>query len=896
MNRVLSILFTFFLTFIAFGQKTISGKITDTDGQSVASASVTIKEVGKDAIIAYAISNTKGEYKVSFISSESNVDVNVKAFNQKSSTKQVKNETQNLNFSLQSETTEIKEIKLKTKLITKRGDTISYDISQFENKADRTLSDVLKKIPGIEVNKNGQVLYQGEPINKFYVNGKDLMEGGYGTIVNSLPKNAVQKMEVMENHQPVKILQDKVPSANAAINIKLKNKISMTGRGEVGTGLSPMLWNVKLTPMFFGQKNQWVVNYKANNSGEAVESERNMLAFGSRWEGRRNQASQRNWINVDEARTPNVPERRYLFNNIHYFSANLLTNPFKNKEWELKVNSNYSNNAIYRESKVETVFEPSQLFPNGAKASTSIANNFYNNSAKGEIIFTKNAKKGFFKNITTWNSFWNDAHSDVRILDLQRGAIALDENMRSPSTMFQNSLSTIIPFKEKMVNFISYVNYQQDNQRLNSAYDNFTDFQQILGKNFRRLDQDITLKTLQINHSASVGFNYKKWTIIPETGLNISFNDMNSKLYGDQILLNRNFQNQMKWNELNPYTQVGLNYKGDGLNVNINLPMNFYGMNYKDLLNSETRQVNRTVFEPSFFINYEIKSFWKLWAFGNITYDFGNFGSLYMGNILTSPRVIGNNNSILPENKTIMLSPRLEYRNPLNNLFFNIQYGYNSTKKNLINETVISSTGASINRIITMDNNITSQNQGVEVGKYFPKFKTNISTNFSNRDTNSFGLLRTLNTADLIETKINTKTAGFKFNNNYFSWMSIDYVLSMNWNQNRNLLYDTTVKTSGWNHNLATYFYPKENHTIGFFWDDIASSQIGTTFRNSFFDASYQFTLAKKKIDFELKWMNIGNKSVYETISFNPTQLVTTRSTMLIRPSQVMFTVKFNFK
>ncbi|WOC51829.1 hypothetical protein BPO_1182 [Bergeyella porcorum] len=209
-----------------------------------------MEEVGKDAILAYGISNSKGEYKVSFSSNEARVEVKIKAFNHKPLTQQVKNETQNLNLKLASDATEIKEVKLKTKIITKRGDTITYDISQFDSKSDRTLADVLKKVPGVEVNSNGQILVGGEPINKFYINGKDLMEGGYGAVVNSLPKDAVQKMEVLENHQPVKILQDKIPSERAAINIKLKNKITMTGRGEVGAGFSPTLWNVKLTPMF----------------------------------------------------------------------------------------------------------------------------------------------------------------------------------------------------------------------------------------------------------------------------------------------------------------------------------------------------------------------------------------------------------------------------------------------------------------------------------------------------------------------------------------------------------------------------------------------------------------------------------------------------------------------
>lgn len=150
--------------------------------------------------------------------------------------------------------TEIKEIVLKNKLITKKGDTITYDLKSFSSKSNRTLADVLKKMPGMEVQSDGTVIYQGKPINKFNVNGKDLMEGAYGTVNNALPKDAVKDVQVMENHQPIKLLKDKVPSEQAALNIRLKRKITMTGRGEVSAGFSPFLWNVKLTPMFFWTK------------------------------------------------------------------------------------------------------------------------------------------------------------------------------------------------------------------------------------------------------------------------------------------------------------------------------------------------------------------------------------------------------------------------------------------------------------------------------------------------------------------------------------------------------------------------------------------------------------------------------------------------------------------
>ena len=161
--------------------------------------------------------------------------------------------------------------------------------------------------------------------------------------------------------------------------------------------------------MVFGQKNQSAVNYKANNNGESVEKEGNLLSFGSRWEGRRSQAKQSSWTNVETAGTPDVPEKRYLLNNVHFVSANLLTSPFKSKEWELKANVSYTNNDVERDSHTKTVYDDNKI--NGTLAGRTLeqsrSNDFYTNAAKAELIFTKNAKKGFFKNTTTWNEFWN---------------------------------------------------------------------------------------------------------------------------------------------------------------------------------------------------------------------------------------------------------------------------------------------------------------------------------------------------------------------------------------------------------------------------------------------------------------------------------------------------------
>ncbi|WP_312389763.1 hypothetical protein [Chryseobacterium sp.] len=910
MKKKISLFLMIFFSVLSFAQKTVSGKITDEDGVAIPSASVTIEEPGKDAILAYGITNSKGEYKVTFTTAEPNVDLKVKAFNQKPLTKQISNSDQSLNFKLQSEATEIKEVQLKTKMITSRGDTIAYDLKAFDSKNDRTLADVMKKIPGIEVNTDGSILYQGNAINKFYVNGKDLMEGGYGTINNSLPKDAVQKVEVLENHQPVKILSGKVPSDQAAINIKLKNSVTMTGRGEVGTGFGdPWLWNVKLTPMFFGQKSQWVVNYKTNNMGEQVENEGNILAFGSSWEGRRSNIGQNNWLSVENASTPDLPVKRYLMNSVHYLSANYLTNIDNKKEWELKANANYTNNAVERESNSTTTD-----IQQGTQYNTKFLNNFYTDKVKGELIFTKNAKKGFFKNTTTFSQFWNADRAFAERND-KTGYRFGNESVQSPTSSFQNSLSTIIPWKEKMVNLKSYISYQDDRQTLEISPANYLQLpyknlviDSVTNINFApgsAVLQNFRIKTLDTSHSANISFSTKGWTFTPQVGMDFSSNRLNTNFEGiavpnpdiiNDVPLNFNdssYENDLRFTEFNPNASLGVNYKSDAWSLFANFPVNFNSIKAEDGLRNVSKSLNKTTFTPNIFAQYTFASFFKASVNGNISNNFGDIQTAYAGYILTSPggfNVMNPKNPI-PQTNTKSGGIRLEYRNPLNNLFFNVGYRLSDAKNNLLASSAVNELGFSVIEYIESENKRTNNSYYAEIGKYFPKFKTNASITFN--DTNSKSQSRR-NNQD-INTTNNGNSLGFKFNNTYFSWMSVDFNMTKSWNnQSNGIINNDLGKTEGYTHNLNVFFYPLENHTIGFYWDQINSKLGETKFNNGFFDVSYQFSWAKKKVDFELKWMNIADRKVFERISVGDATI--TRTTMQLRPSQVMFTVKFNFK
>lgn len=148
------------------------------------------------------------------------------------------------NVMLQQSAIELREVKIKSQKIRQRGDTLVYNVASFAKDGDRSIGDVLKKMPGIQVAVDGKISYNGMPINKFYIEGKDLLQGRYGLATNGVEYKDVSSVEVMTNHQPVKALKNLSESEQAAINLKLKDgsksHLITTINAAVGT---PSLWN-----------------------------------------------------------------------------------------------------------------------------------------------------------------------------------------------------------------------------------------------------------------------------------------------------------------------------------------------------------------------------------------------------------------------------------------------------------------------------------------------------------------------------------------------------------------------------------------------------------------------------------------------------------------------------
>ncbi|MBL0145444.1 MAG: carboxypeptidase regulatory-like domain-containing protein [Chitinophagaceae bacterium] len=118
--------------------------------------------------------------------------------------------------------------------IVVKEDTVEYRADAFKVKEGAVVEDLLKKLPGVEVDKDGNVKAQGKSITKVKVNGKEFFGGDVKTATKELPANLVDKIQVIDDYgDQATVSGIKDGDAEKVLNIqlkKIKTKVFLAGQ------------------------------------------------------------------------------------------------------------------------------------------------------------------------------------------------------------------------------------------------------------------------------------------------------------------------------------------------------------------------------------------------------------------------------------------------------------------------------------------------------------------------------------------------------------------------------------------------------------------------------------------------------------------------------------------
>jgi hypothetical protein len=208
MRLLLFVLAAFLFAAAASGQ-TIKGTVKDTTGKAVPFATVSLRH--NATILAYTQTDSKGSYTLSIAAQTGDITVEVRGFGYQAAVKNVVRFDVPLNFTLTAAVNELKEVVVKSKrpFLKVNGDTLSYKVAEFASPHDRTIGQVIKKLPGISVAANGTISYNNKAISALYIDGDNLLDDKYSIAANSIPQTAVNQVQVLQNNQPIRVLQNK---------------------------------------------------------------------------------------------------------------------------------------------------------------------------------------------------------------------------------------------------------------------------------------------------------------------------------------------------------------------------------------------------------------------------------------------------------------------------------------------------------------------------------------------------------------------------------------------------------------------------------------------------------------------------------------------------------------
>ncbi len=163
----------------------------------------------------------------------------------------------------------LKDVIVEAPDIYAKGDTLVFNVSRYAQAKDNAIIDVIKRLPGIKVEDDGTIKYQGKPINKFYIDGNDFVGGQYGLATENISHKDVKSVEVMEKHQPIKALAGIEFPEEAGLNLTLREDARgrWTGVLQGGAGATPLLLSGSAYAMRIAPKIQNIFTAKGDNTG-----------------------------------------------------------------------------------------------------------------------------------------------------------------------------------------------------------------------------------------------------------------------------------------------------------------------------------------------------------------------------------------------------------------------------------------------------------------------------------------------------------------------------------------------------------------------------------------------------------------------------------------------------
>lgn len=655
--------FLFFITSISYAQSIkLDGIITDSKSVGLEMANVMAINKATKAMDSYAITNDKGKYSLTLKPNTAySLKISFLGMQNKELDFTTGSENTSKNIAMEEGGIELQGVEIVREMpVSIKGDTIVYNADSFKSGTERKLEDILKKLPGVEVNADGEIEVEGKKVQKLMVEGKDFFDGDTKLGVKNIPADAIDKIQVLRNYSEIGALKGVENNQdNLAMNIKLKSgkKNFWFGDMTAGIGVAHKESRYLINPKLFYYNPKYSLNLitNFNNIGELPLTVQDYFKFtgGFRGVGQKGGSSfnvSSNDLGISLLRNNRAKEIETKFGATN-FSYNV------NKAWSLSGFGIISSSLTDLETKSQTnILQPNSSAILSTENRQEIASqksnlglfklsSSYKPTTRFQFdydILTKLSKQDENNSLLRESIIGGNSATENINTSKKQDPISVNQNL---SLYYTQSDKNIFAFEMQHL-------YQEENPfynaNLKSQPFNLADY--ISGQNRNDINQNRFVKTNKID--AKLDYYYmvtNKSNINVTLGNTYSHQNFNSSIY--QILDNEtvnNLNSIANKNDVNYNfndTFLGLHYKilTGKFTFTPGVSLHSYSMTNEQLATSNSQNFFRAL--PDFLAIYQIKKAETL------TYNFSYTNSFTDINQLTEGYVFSNYNSLTKGNR-----------------------------------------------------------------------------------------------------------------------------------------------------------------------------------------------------------------------------------------------------
>lgn len=633
MKRLVSLMVLLLWVTGAFAQEAPgSGKVVDETGKALQGANV-VAYGPEGKVLVYAISGEDGSFLLKKTNGMQRLSVSFLGYKTVNLSAEAFRDGQLIR--MEPGGFQLKEVAVTAERIRESGDTLTYSVGGFKQAQDRSIADVIGKMPGLEVKSNGTIEYQGKSINKFYIEGMDLMGSQYALASENLSADKVKEVQVLENHQAVKSLRGVSFSEQAALNIVLKDeaKSTWTGLADLGGGYgNEWLYDNRLMGMQFNKRFQTLMLYKNNNTGKDIGSEVIDLADLGGYR------AENGLLNMIALGGPDFDRERYTFNASHLLAGNWLLKTGADSQLRLQASGLLDREHQLSESR--TTYLTIEGMPvvvedwdvTGRKRQVG-----------SEVDYTLNGAKTYLRSRTKVYADWNSSEGRMN-LDGTAKDLMVRPWKRSISEDFQLSHTTQDGHIWRLFSASGYTWLPGQLLTLDGSL------------------QVLNLGMLSSQNYASWQHRLGRWRITGKAGLDVQRQQINGH----------------DWSMIFPYAEPAVQREIGGHTFDGILQVGYLRRQY----DGNTRQ--RVTFEPTLRWNWKISPLSSFMAYYRLSVNPVQGLRVVDEPVYTSYRSLYVGTGVPDAQSSHTLYGTYSYRNPVNGLFFSISPMWTLSKGNLL--------------------------------------------------------------------------------------------------------------------------------------------------------------------------------------------------------------------